>query len=105
MVLTKQFQETVKVRAQRDLKFRQAMLVEAVNNFLAGDVGLAKHILRNYINATESFTRVAKALEKNPKSIQRMLGPQGNPSTQSLFQIIVFLQKKEGIHLETRIAK
>lgn len=105
MVLTKHFQETVKARAQRDRKFRHAMLIEAINNFLAGNTELAKHILRNYINATESFTHVANAIAKNPKSVQRMLGPQGNPNTQSLFQIIAFLQKKAGIHLEARLVK
>lgn len=102
MVLTQQFKQTVMLRAQRDPAFRLAMLTEAVNEFLAGDIELAKRILRDYINATVSFERVAKAVEKDPKSIQRMLGPKGNPSSRSLSQIISFLQKKEGVHLRVK---
>lgn len=99
MVLTRQFRETVLARAQRDPKFRLEMLIEAVEEFLAGDIDMAKRILRDYINATITFEQVAKAIHKDPKSIQRMLGPKGNPSSRSLSQIFAFLQKKEKLHL------
>ncbi|RNC76543.1 transcriptional regulator [Piscirickettsiaceae bacterium NZ-RLO2] len=95
MALTRKFKETIKARAESDVEFRRSLLIEAVNLFLEGEVDTAKFMLRDYINATVSFEKVGEAVDKNPKSIQRMLGPSGNPSTKSLFEVIAFLQKKK----------
>ena len=38
MALTKDFKETVKARAERDPAFREALLTEAVELLLSGDV-------------------------------------------------------------------
>lgn len=104
MALTRDFKQTILQRAENDPKFRHAMLVEAVNEFLADNVDVAKSILRDYINATVKFEPLAKKLHKNSKSLQRMLSATGNPTTNSLFAIIHTLQKKEGIKLRV-IAK
>jgi hypothetical protein len=42
MVLTHSFKETVKARAERDPVFRDALLTEAVDQFLAGDLDTGK---------------------------------------------------------------
>ncbi len=102
MALTRNFKETILSRVQRDPKFGRAMFEEAINHFLSGDVDTAKAMLRDYINATISFELLAKALKKDTKSIQRMLGPQGNPTSKSLFMMIKALQKAEGVELRVR---
>lgn len=50
MTLTRDFKKTIVARAQRDPEFRRAMLAEAINELLAGNVDIAKSTLRDYIN-------------------------------------------------------
>jgi DNA-binding phage protein len=105
MPVTKQFRETVMIRAQRDRRFRAAMLTEAINELLAGDIATGKAMLRDYVNATITFDELAKELGKPSKSLQRMLGPKGNPTADSLFGIIKVLQEFENLHLEVKAAR
>lgn len=99
MALTKEFKLTVRDRTQQDADFRQALLIEAVNALLAEDMDIAKSLLRDYINATISFEPLAKRIDKNSKSLQRMFSASGNPTAQSLFAVINVLQQAEGIKL------
>jgi DNA-binding phage protein len=100
MAITKDFRETVKARVETDPEFRRALLIEAVHAFLTRDVEVGKSILRDYINATVGFEELAEALDKQSKSLHRMLGPKGNPSSNNLFDILQVLQEREGIELE-----
>jgi hypothetical protein len=104
MALTRHFMETIKARANRDADFRRELLSEGVETFLSGDVETGKGILRDYINATVGFGALGKALDIDPKSLMRMLGPSGNPKTDNFFEIIKYLQKKEGVHLRVEAA-
>ena len=89
-------------RASHDSKFRHQMLTEAINEFLVGDLKAGKAILRDYINATITFERLARALKKSSKSIHRMLGPSGNPRAESIFGIIKTLQAYEKVDLSVK---
>jgi hypothetical protein len=80
MTSTKSFKQTVLKRAERDPEFHRALLHEAMNEFVSGDLKSAKGLLRNYINHSITFGKLAKTLHKNDKSLQRMLGPEGNPT-------------------------
>ena len=51
MALTRSFKETVKTRVERDPEFRAALLREAVEQMLAGDMETGKAMLRDYFNA------------------------------------------------------
>jgi len=93
MPLTKDFKATVMIRAHRDKDFCKAMLTEAINELFTGDIDLGKSILRDYINATISFEILSTIVDKNPKSLMRMLGPKGNPTSKSLFEIFHAIQK------------
>jgi hypothetical protein len=64
------------VRAETRL--REALLREAVDALLSGDVETGKTVLRNYINATVGFDKLAIVTKKSPKSLMCMLGPKGN---------------------------
>ncbi len=97
MPLTRDFKETVRARAQRDPKFRKALLREGIQSFLAGDIETGKTVLRNYINATVGFGDLAHWTHHSPKSLMRMLGPSGNPNASNLFEVIACLQEKERI--------
>ncbi len=99
MALTKDFRETIKARAKRDPKYREAMLTEAVDSFLSGDVEVGKAMLRDYINATIGFETLSQHIRKSSKSLHRMLSPAGNPSANNFFEILSCLQSNEGLKL------
>jgi hypothetical protein len=96
MALTRNFIETIKARADLDPDFRKELLRESVETFLSGDAETGKAILRDYINATVGFGTSGKAIDIDPKSLMRMLGPAGNPKTDNLVEIIKYLQTREG---------
>jgi DNA-binding phage protein len=104
MALTKAFRETVYERAQRDAGFRKALLTEAMNAYLGGDEATGKAVLRDVINATIGFERLAEELKKPSKSLHRMLSPRGNPSTGNFFAILRVLQKRVGVRLTVKAA-
>lgn len=102
MALTRSFKETIQARANRDSKFRDALLTEGVEALLTGEVDLGKAILRDYINATIGFGPLAIATGSQPKSLMRMLGPSGNPTAKNLMAIIGYLQRERGLSLQVR---
>ena len=104
MALIRAFRETVYRRAQRGVAFRKALLTEALNANLQGDEATGKVVLRDVINATVGFERLAHDLQKSSKSLHRMLGPGGNPSTANFFAILQVLQKRVGLRLTVRAA-
>jgi len=106
MPLTRDFKETFRAGAIRDTKFRKELLREGVECLLAGDTATGKTILRDCINATVGFAEVAEATHIPSKSLVRMLGPSGNPRADNLFEIVSFLQSREGVrfHVRTELA-
>ncbi|MGA2326826.1 MAG: transcriptional regulator [Bryobacteraceae bacterium] len=104
MGLTRAFRETTYARARRDAAFRTALLTEAVNAYLGGDEAAGKAILRDFINATIGFEELAGAVRKPSKSLHRMLGPRGNPTTANFVAILRVLQERLGVSLKVRAA-
>jgi DNA-binding phage protein len=99
MPLTKDFRETVRERAHRDASFRRALLREAIELMLSGDVETGQSVIRNYINATVGFDGLAKGTHIPKTSLMRMFGPRGNPSSKNMFGVIAELAKAEDISL------
>lgn len=105
MPLTRSFKDTVKARADRDAAFREALLTEGVDALLAGDMETGKAILRDYINATIGFDKLAEETGTPAKSLMRMLGPRGNPNARNLFCVIHRLQSASGVSLHVRASR
>jgi DNA-binding phage protein len=105
MPLTHDFKETIQVRAQRDPKFRLALLRESVECILNGDLETGKAVLRDYVNATVGFQKLEKCTRIPAKSLMRMLGPKGSPSAANLSSILTALQKTEGVRFELAIKR
>jgi hypothetical protein len=103
MAITRKFRTTIMDRAMGDPAFRRAMLTEAVNELLAGDLEAGKAMLRDYINATITFQQ--KKLKKTDKSVHRMLGPRGNPRADNILEIIKILQTNERVKLRVEAHK
>jgi DNA-binding phage protein len=89
----------------RNKEYRRAFLGEAINDMLAGDLDSAKMVLREYINGTVGFIKVADALGRSPKSLMRMLSSSGNPQARNLLELVAYLQKTEGATAEVRFAE
>ncbi len=104
MPLTREFIETVKVRAAHDAAFRAALLAEAIELLLTDDLASGKTVLRDFINATIGFDTLAAKIGKPVKSVMRMFGPSGNPTARNLFAIISQLQQSTGVSLNVSAA-
>jgi DNA-binding phage protein len=105
MPLTHDFKETIRARAQREPKFRRALLREAVESYLTGDLETGKSVLRDYVNATIGFQALEEQTDIPVKSLMRMLGPKGSPSAANLSSILTVLQKTEGVHFELSLRR
>ncbi len=102
MALTRDFKDTIRARVARDPRFRKELLREGIEAMLGGDIATAKTILRDYINATVGFTELAEATHIPSKSLMRMLGPAGNPRADNLFDVVSFLQQREGVRFHLK---
>jgi hypothetical protein len=102
MPLTRSFRETVQARAGRDVKFRQALLGEATQALVDGNLEEGRAPLRSCINATIGFEKLGAALGRSPKSLMRMFGLSGNPTAGNLLAVIALLQEKTGVRLQVR---
>ena len=100
MPLTRNFKDTVMARAKADKEFREELIVEATNALLEGDIDTGKSLIRDYLNATEAFTVVAKQLQKDEKSLRRMLGPSGNPTLKNFIGILRACSSSEHLSLK-----
>jgi DNA-binding phage protein len=105
MPLTHDFKQTIQARAQREPKFRHALLREAVESYLNGDLQTGKAVLRDYVNATLGFHALEEETEIPAKSLMRMLGPKGSPSAANLSSILTALRNKEGLQFELSLRR
>ncbi|MGH7123307.1 MAG: DNA-binding protein [Stellaceae bacterium] len=100
MALTRDFRETIVERVQRDPDFAKALLDEAATLFLNGEPHTARLILRDLVNATVGFEKLATKTSKPAKSLHRMLSKQGNPPMDNLAAILRVLRKSLGVDMK-----
>ena len=105
MALTRSFKETIQARFARDTAFRDALFGEAIDAFLQGDSETGKAVLRDLINGTVGFEKLARRIRRPSKSLHRMLGSRGNPTTENFFAVMHALQRETGVRLEVRVRK
>ena len=101
---TRPYTESIQEMAKDNPKFRAAVLAEASELYLSGEVQAAKIMIRDFVKATMGFEALGQVLDKNPKSIMRMLSLKGNPTAENFTALMVALQKHEGIHIECQAA-
>jgi DNA-binding phage protein len=96
MPLSREFNQTIRERAERDPAFRHAMLQEALVALNTGESFEAKILLRDFINATLGFPALGSAIGRHPKSLMRMFSPKGNPSLDALAAVLKEIARREG---------
>ena len=94
MGLTRDFKETVVARVERDPAFAKELLDEAMTLLISGEAETARVILRDLVNATLGFERLAKLTDVPSKSLHRMLSQKGNPSMDNLAAILSAVSSK-----------
>jgi hypothetical protein len=106
MALTTSFNETIREKLQESAGFRRALLKEAVGCMISGELEVGKSMLRKYINGTVGFVKLGADLGRSPKALMRMFSAKGNPQARNLFEIVAYLQKREGrvLHVVDRAA-
>ena len=102
MALTREFRLTVQERVQRDPAFARALLGEAVQAMLAGDLDTGKALARDYINAAIGFEELGRRMGASPKSVMRMFSAAGNPQARNLFAVLELLQSNAGVQLTVK---
>ena len=95
--LTRDFKETILERAQKDPAFRIGLLTEAAQCLLNNETGVAKTLLRDYVNATLGFQALGGIVDKKPSSLMRMLSDKGNPTIDNMSEVLAAVQRHEGI--------
>lgn len=105
MTLTRDFKTTVVERVTHDPEFAKALLDEAATLFLSGEPDAARLILRDLVNATLGFERLAEATQKPSKSLHRMLSPKGNPSMDNLAAIFGAIRERLRVGFEVRVVE
>lgn len=100
MALTRNFKQTVVERIERDPEFAKALLDEAATLFLSGEPETARLILRDLVNATVGFERLAALTDKPSKSLHRMLSRKGNPSMDNLATIFDAIRARLNVGIE-----
>jgi len=83
-----------------DRRYREGLLPEAPEFFLAGDLDAGKLLLRDYVNATIDFQKLSKLMKKKHTSLKRTLERNGNPAADNLFAMTRLLQHQEGVTLK-----
>ena len=102
-ILTLPYTDIVLARMKREPEFAAAVFREGVDALIGGELAVSKNMLRNYVNATIGFDKLAKKVKIPPKSLMRMLGPSGNPQMSNLFAVIGALQAHAGIELHVAV--
>ena len=97
MTLTRDFKDTVVRRVQNDPDFALALYDEAASLSFQGEAEAARIILRDLVNATVGFSRIAQLVNIQDKSVQRMLSKEGNPTMKHLSTIFGALRQELNI--------
>lgn len=97
MALTREFKRSVSERLARDPSFTRALFDEAATLFLNGDSEVARLTLRDLVNATLGFERLAATTGRPAKSLHRMLSTSGNPNMDNLAVIFAAVGRALGV--------
>ena len=98
--IARDYKETVENRVRKDPAFATALLDEAISLFLNGEPAAARLILRDLVNATLGFEKLAIETDKPSKSLHRMLSAGGNPTMNNLTAIIDILRRNLNVDIE-----
>ena len=99
---TTDFYDTIRARSESDADFRISLLETAAESIISGDLEEGKAALRIYIKTSIGYKQIADLTGIHPKSLVRMLGPDGNPQASNLTNLLAQALQQEGIRIEVK---
>ena len=102
MALTREFKSTV-MELCKDPEYRKALLIEALETYLEGDIPTGNALLRDYLNGTLAFAEVANVVGIKEPSLRRMLRAEGNPQLKNFLSIFTACRQREGMSVESLV--
>ena len=102
MSITRDFKELVVERIQREPEFAKALLEEAAFLMFNGEPETARLVLRDLVNGTIGFEKLAVLTSKPSKSLHRMLSVKGNPTMDNLNAILTVLCQHLNVSIDVR---
>jgi len=90
----------VQDRVGRDLGFAAALMEEALQSLLDGDVDIARSHLRDLIKGSLGYGQLSTRTGIPAKSLIRMFGPNGNPTLGNVTAVLQVLQQCTGVRLK-----
>lgn len=96
------FSEIVQERAGCDPAFAGALLEEAVECLLAGDLPTARSLIRDAIKGSMGYAELSRCTGTPEKSLVRMFGPTGNPTAANMASVLYELQRYGRVRLRVR---
>ncbi len=102
MTATTDFYDTIRDRSETDAEFRISLLEIAAESIISGDLEEGKAALRLYIKTSIGYQALADMTGIHPKSLVRMLGPDGNPRASNLTHLLAKTLQHEDIRLQVK---
>lgn len=96
------FDEMVQARVGREAAFAEALLQMAVQEMLAGDLDVARSLIRDVIKGSIGYAELSRRTGTPEKSLVRMFGPSGNPTAANIFSVLAQLQRASGVSLQMK---
>jgi DNA-binding phage protein len=94
--------EIVQQRAAREPAFASALLEEAVQCMLSGDLPTARSLIRDAIKGSMGYAELSRRTGTPEKSLVRMFGPAGNPTAANIMSVLHELQRHGRVRLRVR---
>jgi DNA-binding phage protein len=98
----REFGEIVQERAGREPGFLAALLEEAVECLLAGDLPTARSLIRDVIKGAIGYAELSRRTGNPEKSLVRMFGPAGNPTAANMSSVLRELQRHGRVRLRVQ---
>lgn len=96
------FDEMVQARVGREAALAEALLQMAVQEMLAGDLDVARSLIRDVIKGSIGYAELSRRTGTLEKSLVRMFGPSGNPTATNMFSVLAQLQRASGVSLQVK---
>ena len=98
----RRFHEIVQDRVGRDPAFTGALLEEAVECLLTGEMPTARSLIRDTIKGSMGYAELSGRTGIPERSLVRMFGPSGNPTAENLSSVLKELQGYSRLRLCVR---
>ena len=96
------FDKLVQGRVGRERAFVEALLEEAVQAMLGGELDVARSLIRDVIKGSIGYAELSRLTGTPEKSLVRMFGPKGNPTAANMVSVLDQLQQYTGVSLQVK---